>query len=182
MKITKDSMVTLHYTLHDAEGTELDSSVGKEPLQYIHGNGMLIPGLEAQMEGLEAVAKLHAVVEAAQAYGEYNDKMVVEVPRSNFEDGTPVEVGMQFQASTVDGQVCLVRVIAVTDEIVTVDANHELAGKQLTFDVEILEVREATEDELNGLGGCGGCDGCGGSWGGDCNCEGGCEGGCGNCN
>lgn len=182
MKITKDSMVTLHYTLHDAEGKELDSSVGKEPLQYIHGNGMLIPGLEAQMEGLEAGAKLHAVVEAAQAYGEYNDKMVVEVPRSNFEDGTPVEVGMQFQASTVDGQVCLVRVIAVTDEIVTVDANHELAGKQLTFDVEILEVREATEDELNGLGCCGGCGGCGGSCGGDCNCEGGCEGGCGGCN
>ena len=108
--------------------------------------------------------------------------MVVEVPRSNFEDGTPVEVGMQFQASTADGQVCLVRVIAVTDEIVTVDANHELAGKQLTFDVEILEVREATEDELNGLGGCGGCGGCGGSCGGDCNCEGGCEGGCGICN
>lgn len=177
MKITKDAAVKIHYVLHDAEGNELDSSTGKEPLQYFHGNGMLIPGLEAMLEGKEAGLKFKAVIEPEEAYGVYNDKMVVEVPRNQFEEGAPLEIGMQFQASTADGQVCLVRVTKIEGDTVTVDANHELAGKQLTFDIEIVEVREATEDELASLGGCGcGCGGCGE---GDCSCEGGC-GGCGN--
>ena len=183
MKISKDSAVKIHYVLHDAEGNELDSSAGKEPLQYFHGNGMLIPGLEAMLEGKEEGTKFKAVIEPEEAYGVYNDKMVVEVPRSQFEEGAPLEVGMKFQASTQDGQVCLVRVTKIEGDKVTVDANHELAGKQLTFDVEIVEVREATEEELSGLGGCGcggGCGGCGGNCGeGDCGCGGGCEG-CGN--
>ena len=173
-------MVTIHYTLHDSEGTLLDSSVGKEPLQYIHGNGMLIPGLEAMLEGKEPGLKFKAVVEPAEAYGEYNEKLVIDVPKSQFEEGAPIQVGMTFQATTEDGQVVLVRVSKITDDTVTVDGNHELAGKQLTFDIEILDVREATEDELSSLGGCGcggGCGNCGG------NCDnGGCGGDCGGCN
>lgn len=182
MKIAKDTVVKIHYTLHDAEGNQLDSSEGKDPLQYIHGKGMLISGLEAMLEGKEPGAKFKAVIEPKDAYGEYNEKMVVEVPRNQFEADTPVEVGMQFQASTEDGQVCIVRVIEVSDDKVKVDANHELAGKQLTFDVEVVDVREATEEELSGMG-CGGCGGdcggdcsggCGGNCDGDCECEGGC--------
>lgn len=183
MKIVKDAVVQIKYVLTDSEGKVLDESGERGPLQYIHGNGQLIPGLEAMLEGKEPGLKFKAVIEPKEAYGEYNEKMVVKVPRSQFDDGMPVEVGMQFQASTQDGGVCLVRVIEVADDVVTVDANHELAGKQLTFDIEIVDVREATEDELNSLGGCGcggGCGGCGGGCGeGDCNCEGGC-GGCGN--
>lgn len=179
MKITKDTMVSIHYTLHDAEGNELDSSSGKEPLQYVHGNGMLIPGLEEMLEGKEPGLKFKAVIEPKDAYGEYNDKLVVEVPREQFETGTPIEVGMKFQAGTADGQVVVVRVIDVNDKIVKVDGNHELAGKQLTFDVEIVDVREATDEELASMGGCGGCGGhCGGEDDG-CGCNGGC-GGCGN--
>lgn len=187
MKITKDAMVSIHYTLHDAEGNELDSSSGKSPLQYVHGNGMLIPGLEAMLEGKEPGVKFKAVIEPAEAYGEYNDRLVVEVPREQFEEGAPIEVGMQFQAGTPDGQAVIVRVIEVTDKMVKVDGNHELAGKQLTFDVEVVDVREATEEELASMGGCGGCGGncgggcggCGGDEGESCGCGGGCSG-CGN--
>ncbi|MBQ5998963.1 MAG: peptidylprolyl isomerase [Treponema sp.] len=187
MKIAKDTMVSIHYTLHDSEGTELDSSVGKEPLQYVHGNGMLIPGLEKMLEGKEPGLKFKAVIEPKDAYGEYNDKLVVEIPREQFETGAPIEVGMKFQASTADGQVVIVRVIEVNEKNVKVDGNHELAGKQLTFDVEIIDVREATEEELASMGGCGGCGGhcgggcgsCGGEDDGGCGCNGNC-GGCGN--
>ncbi len=185
MKITKDSKVQLLYTLYDKEGNMLDSS-GEEALEYFHGNGQLIPGLEAMLEGKESGAKFKAVIEPEEAYGVYNDKLVIEVPKSQFEEGSPLEVGMKFQASTEDGQVCIVRVTKISDDAVTVDANHELAGKQLTFDIEIKDVQPATEEEIASLSagcGCGGCGGCGGDCGGDCNgdCS---EGGCGgeNCN
>lgn len=170
MKIKKDAVVSIAYTLFDSEGNQLDSS-GDSALQYIHGNGQLIPGLEAMLEGKEPGLKFKAVIEPQEAYGAYNDKMVVEVPRNQFEVDSPLEIGMKFQASTEDGQVCLVRVTKISDDTVTVDANHELAGKQLTFDIDIKDVREATEEELAGLSGCGcggNCGGCGGGCSGDC--------------
>lgn len=106
--------------------------------------------------------------------------------RAQFEDGVPIEVGMAFQAQTPDGGYIIVRVVNVTDDKVVVDGNHELAGKQLTFDVEVVDVRDATEEELNPSCGCGCCGGdCGGNCGeGECDCEGGdcnCDGGCGSC-
>ena len=190
MKIEKDKMVSIHYTLTNDEGKVLDSSEGKTPLEYIHGNNMLIGGLEAQLEGKEEGDRLHCVIEPKDAYGEFDERLVVEVPRKQFDESVPIEVGMAFQAETVNGGYMLVRVTKVEDKTVTVDGNHELAGQRLTFDVEVIGVRDATEDELAGLGGCGcgcggGCEGgCGGNCGGDCGNDGGCNcenGGCGNC-
>lgn len=179
MKIEKNKYVSIHYTLTDAEGNQLDSSVESEPLGYVHGNGMLISGLEAELEGKEPGARFRAVIEPADAYGEYNENFVAEVPRSQFEDGAPIEIGMAFQAQSADGGYVIVHVINVTDDTVTIDGNHELAGKQLTFDVEVLDVRDATEEELNPSCGC--CGGCGENCGdGDCGCENGC-GGCSSC-
>lgn len=181
MAITKDKFVAIHYTLKDEKGEVLDSSVGMEPLGYIHGNGYLIPGLESQLEGKDAGEKLTAVVQPEDAYGTYDERLVTSLPRDRFQDGVPIEVGMKFQAMTPAGP-SIVRVIETSDDLIKIDANHELAGKVLTFDVEIIEVRDATEEELAQLqsGGCGGCGGgCGGDCGsGDCGCGGGC-GGCG---
>jgi FKBP-type peptidyl-prolyl cis-trans isomerase SlyD len=168
LNIAKDKMVSIHYTLKDAEGNLIDSSVGHEPLEYLHGNGNLIPGLESQLEGKAAGEKFTAAVEAKDAYGEYDEHMVVEVPRSQFDADAPIEVGMKFQADTQGGPM-IVRVTKVTDDTITVDGNHELAGKKLFFDVEVVNVRDATEEELKPQS-------CGGSCG---NCGGGCEGGCG---
>ena len=176
MQIAKDSVLKLHYTLYDDDGLELDSSVGKTPLEYIHGKGMLISGLEAMLEGKEAGAKFKAVIEPSEAYGEFNKNLIVEIPRSQFETDMPIEIGMAFQAGTTDGSSVLVHVIGINDDIITVDGNHELAGKRLTFDVEVVSVRKASDTELSsacsgescdcGSGGCGeGCSGCSGGCG-----------------
>lgn len=176
MKIGKDKAVAIHYVLTDKDGNELDSSRGKEPLEYVHGRGMLIPGLEAMLEGKEPGASFRAVVEPEEAYGAYNKNLVAEVPRSQFETDEAIEIGMSFHAGTEDGGSLLVRVVGITDDVITVDGNHELAGKQLTFQIEVVDVRDASDEELERLGGCGSCAGnCGSCGGGSDSC------GCGSC-
>lgn len=178
MKIEKDKLVQINYVLTDSEGKEIDSSKDTGPLQYIHGNGYLIKGLESQLEGKEPGSKFTAFVEAKDAYGVYDEKLVIDVPRTQFDTSVEIEVGMQFQAAGPMGPT-IVTVKKVSDQNITVDANHELAGKDLTFDVEVVEVRDLTEDEFKQMtSGCGGgCGGCGGNCGdGDCDCEGNCGG------
>jgi len=174
MKIEQDKWVTIHYTLKDDDGNTLDSSVGGDPLGYVHGHGYLIFGLENELLGKEPGAKFTADIAPKDGYGEYDSRLVTDVPLQQFEmDG--VEVGMMFQVMTPSGP-AIVRVIEVNDKTAKIDGNHELAGKNLHFDVEVVEVRDATEDKLNPKGcGCGGC-------GGDCDCGGDCgDGGCGGC-
>ncbi|AEE15680.1 FKBP-type peptidyl-prolyl cis-trans isomerase [Treponema brennaborense] len=168
MTIAKDKVVSIEYTLKDSEGEILDSSEGMGPLDYIHGHQNLIPGLERELDGKKAGDELSVTVEAADGYGEYNQELVVEVPKSQFEDGVTIEEGMQFEASSPDGN-RVVTVIEVTDEKVTIDANHPLAGEKLFFTVKITGVRDATEEELaHGLHEECGC-GCGGD------CDDGCD-------
>lgn len=167
MKIEDKKMVKIHYTLKDKDNNQIDSSLGGEPLEYLHGMGTLIPGLETKLSGHEPGEKLHVEVEPALGYGEYNDSLVAEVPRSQFDADFEIQVGQSFQAETPTGPM-VVRVTKVGDDKITVDGNHELAGKQLFFDVEIIDVREPTEAELAPYesscgGGCsGGCSSCGG--------------------
>ena len=146
--IAKDTAVKFNYTLKDDEGNILDQSPEGQPLAYLHGHSNIIPGLEQQLEGKSAGERVNAVVEPVDGYGEYQELAVQKVPRDNFQGVEDIQAGMQFQ-SEAGGQVMLVTVTDVNDEEVTVDANHPLAGKRLTFDVEIQEVRAATEDELN---------------------------------
>lgn len=184
MTICKDKFVAIHYTLKDDDGNVLDSSVGSTPLAYLQGNGMLIPGLEKQIEGKSAGDKFEATVPPEEAYGIYDEKLIANIPRDRFQEGTPIEVGMQFQMMTPAGPT-IVTVVETGDKDIKVDANHQLAGKTLHFEIEIVEVKDPTEEELAQFqgGGCGGgCGGCGGGCGGDCGCgDGGCGGGCGGC-
>lgn len=178
MKIEKNKWVSIHYTLKDDDGKELDSSVGGEPLGYLHGNGYLIFGLENELEGKNPGDKFSAVIQPKDGYGEYDPRLIVDIPRSQFETEQPIEIGMQFQVMTQMGP-SIVKVIEVGDDKIKIDGNHELAGKVLHFDVEVVEVRDATEEELNPRGCGGGCGGCGGSCGdggcGDCGSCGGCN-------
>ncbi len=187
MKIEKDKWVAIHYTLKNDEGTVLDSSVETQPLGYVHGRGYLIPGMENALEGRVQGDKFSCKIEPKDGYGEYDPALVIDVPVEQFEMGDmKIEVGMQFQVMTPEGP-RIVRAAEVSEKTVKIDGNHELAGKNLNFDIEIVEVREATEDELNPVGCGGGCGGCGGGCGncdsecncgdGECNCENG-EGGC----
>lgn len=191
MVIEKDKMVAIHYTLKDDNGVEIDSSAGGNPLAYIHGNGYLIPGLEKELEGKSAGDKFKAVIQPEEGYGVYDERLIATLSRERFDLPGDIEIGMQFQVSTPAGPT-IVRVTKVDGDNITIDGNHELAGKVLHFDVEVVEVRELSEEEKQQMlsggcgcgcgGGCGGnCSGdCGGDCGGDCNCDGGCDGDC-NC-
>lgn len=136
----------MDYHLTDEEGTVLDSSEGRGPLSYVHGAGTIIPGLENALEGHEPGSHVDAVVDPEEAYGQRDEERVVNLPRDRFQGVDSVEPGMQFQAQ-VDGQTQILTVQEAGDEEVTVDANHPLAGKKLTFSVDIREVREATDQE-----------------------------------
>ena len=126
----------------------IERMLAGEPLAYLHGHHNIITGLEAQMLGKTVGDKFVATIAPQDAYGEYISEAVQEVPRANFQGVDKIEVGMQFQSQTDDGHVMLVTVKDVTDDVVVVDGNHPLAGVELTFDVEIVEVRAATKEEL----------------------------------
>ncbi len=166
MTISKDSVVTIEYTLTDDQNEVLDSSEGMGPLEYLHGHNNLIPGLEKELEGKKAGDSFKTTVAPADAYGEFQKELVVEVDRSQFPDDVEITEGMQFEAGGPDGS-HVVTVTAVNDQKITVDANHPLAGETLHFDVKVVSIREATEDEkTNGLD-----QGCGCGCGDDCDCD-----------
>ncbi|NBP69568.1 MAG: peptidylprolyl isomerase [Cytophagia bacterium] len=144
MQITKNTVAAIHYTLTDNSGKILDSSSGREPLYYIQGIGNLILGMEEGLEGKKKGDKLQIKVSPEKGYGVKDPAMVQQVPLKAF-GGEMVSPGMKFQ--TNQGHV--VTVTAVDAESVTVDANHELAGVELNFDVEVMEVRNATAEEIS---------------------------------
>ncbi len=148
MTITQNSAVSFHYTLTDDQGQQIDSSAGQDPLAYLHGAGNIIPGLEKALEGKSVGDQLNVEVSAEEGYGPVQQELIQEVPREAFQGVDTIEVGMQFEAQTGQGGAVPVTVTAVTDETVTVDGNHPLAGKTLNFDVTIADVREASEEEL----------------------------------
>ena len=156
MTVENGKVVSFHYTLTNAQGDVLDQSQ-EHPMPYLHGAGNIIPGLEKELAGKKVGDKLTVNVPAAEAYGEYHEQLVNDVPREAFQGVDQIEPGMQFQANTPEG-VQVITVKAVNGETVTVDANHPLAGQDLNLDVEIVEVREATEEEsahghVHGVGG-----------------------------
>lgn len=148
MNISDNCVASFHYTLTDKDGKVLDSSQGREPLAYLHGAGNIIPGLEKQLQGKSVGDKLNVDVPAADAYGERDERMIQELPASMFSGVEKIEVGMEFHAQTEQG-LQVVSVAAVDGDTVTVDGNHPLAGVDLNFDVEITDVRQATEEEAN---------------------------------
>ena len=148
MTITQNSAVSFHYTLTDDQGQQIDSSAGQEPLAYLHGAGNIIPGLEKALTGKSVGDQMVVEVSAEEGYGPVQKELIQEVPRSSFQGVDSIEVGMQFEAQTGQGGAVPVTVTLVTDETVTVDGNHPLAGKDLNFDVTIADVREATAEEL----------------------------------
>ena len=148
MTIQQEKVVTMHYHLTNAEGEVLDSSRDSEPLTYLHGAGNLIPGLERELTGLAAGMSKTVQVEPSEAYGEYDTGMVETLPRQALDGIDNLQVDMELQAQSQDGQTTIVRVAEINDDTVVVDANHPLAGMTLTFEVEIVEIRDATTEEL----------------------------------
>ena len=146
MQVSSDRVVTLHYTLTGDDGAVIDKSTG-EPLSYLHGHGNIIPGLEQALEGTEAGFQSRVTIEPEQGYGERRDDMVIGVAREQFDPGMDLKPGLQVMANGPQGDVVFT-VVEVGDEEVTLDGNHPLAGQRLHFDVEITDVRAATDEEL----------------------------------
>ena len=140
----------MHYTLTNDQGEVLDSSEGRQPLNFLQGAHQIIIGLEKAMLGKQVGDAFEISIEPEEAYGIRHEQMIQKVPKSAFEGVDELQVGMTFQAQTDQGPVP-VKVTEVTGDVVTVDGNHELAGQRLHFKVSIEEVREATAKELEGL-------------------------------
>ncbi len=148
MTIAANKVVTFHYTLTNNAGELVDTSREGEPLPYLHGANNIVPGLEQELEGKNVGDSLKVEVPPHLGYGEYMEEMVQQVPRDMFTGIDTLEVGMQFHAEGQSGQQHVVTITAIEEDKVTVDGNHDLAGETLHFDVEVMDVREATEDEL----------------------------------
>jgi len=147
VKIENNRVVQIHYTLKDDEGEVLDSSVDHEPLPYIHGVGALIPGLEKELLGRQTGDKFTVVIAPADGYGDYDEDQVFQVSAGEFEGDDELELGMQVQLDSENGP-AIATVTEIEGDEVTLDLNHPLAGVSLHFDVEVIEVREATKQEL----------------------------------
>lgn len=147
MTISTNQVVSIHYTLTDDDGETLDTSSGRDPLQYLHGAQNIIPGLESALEGKAVGDQLEVTLQPGDAYGEFDEELVQQVPLDAFEGVEQIEPGMQFEARSPEGATQVVMVQEVTDEAVVVNGNHPLAGQVLHFDVSVEEVRAATDEE-----------------------------------
>ena len=132
--------VKVHYTGTLEDGTVFDSSLNTEPLEFTLGGGKTIEGFENAILGMKVGEKKTVDIPSDQAYGEYNEEWVLEMERSEFPEDIEIEIGQQLPMMTQDGSVFYVTVVAVSETAVTVDANHRLAGKDLTFEIELVEV------------------------------------------
>ena len=141
-------VVSMHYKLTDDDDNVLDSSEGAEPLAYLHGAGNIIPGLEKALVGKVQGDALRVTVQPEEAYGDVVPQLIQVVQLAAFQGVDTVEAGMAFETQTPDGGVQRIVVKEVNGEEVTIDANHPLAGVVLHFDVEIVGIREATEEEI----------------------------------
>ena len=149
MRIGKDKAVTLNYILSGENGEILENSRGKEPLTYIHGSGGLIRGFETALEGRSPKDALTFTVSPNDGYGERREELVFQAKREQFDGISELTIGMPLRVQTPEGAM-VVRIAEVHDDTVLLDANHPLSGKTLTFNVEVLDVRDATAEELEG--------------------------------
>ena len=149
MQIDQNSVVSIHYTLTNDEGTVIDSSINIDPLVYLQGAGNIIPGLENALVGKSAGDTLTVRIAPEDGYGATVLELIQQVPMEMFQGVETVEPRMTFQAQDQSGYMQRVEVTAVNGNMVTIDANHPLAGQHLNFDVTVVEVRAATQEEMD---------------------------------
>ncbi len=140
MIIQNGRQVSFDYTL-TVDGTVIDSSEGKEPLEYTQGDGKLVPGLTRQLEGLHAGDEKTIVVPPEEAYGKFDPNAFREIPLSAFPADIKMQIGMPFQAKDASGRVFLMRLAQIKKDTVVMDLNHPLAGKTLTFKIKVVSIK-----------------------------------------
>jgi FKBP-type peptidyl-prolyl cis-trans isomerase SlyD len=146
MQIAAKKAVTFHYSLRDDADKVIDSSEGRTPLTYLHGEGNIVPGLEKALEGKQPGDEVKVTVPPEEGYGTRDEKNVQNIPRRKLPEGK-IAPGMQLRLQTNHGPM-VVTVKAVQGDYVSIDTNHPLAGMNLHFEVKVIEVRDATAEEL----------------------------------
>lgn len=148
-KIEVDSVVSIHYSLSLDGGEQIDSSQGSTPMDYLHGHGNIVPGLEEELTGHKIGDKLTVAVPPEKGYGIPDPEGIQELARSTFPDDIDLQVGVMLQAEDGEGQPLHLRVLEVSADQVKVDMNHPLAGHNLNFEIEVMGIRSATQEELS---------------------------------
>lgn len=148
MEIGENKVVQMHYTLKDDGGKVLDTSDDQDPLTYMHAEGAIIPGLFKAITGKKVGEKVSVVVKPDEGYGDQDDSLVQKMPLESFKGMDDLAVGVKVQAETDHG-IQIATVTEIKEEEVTIDLNHPLAGVTLHFDVEIVDIRDATEEEVS---------------------------------
>lgn len=148
--------VAFHYVLKNQTGETLDESTGDEPLSYVEGESQIIPGLEKQLASMNKGDKKKIHVKPEDAYGTYKPELEKKLPRDQFPTEETIEVGDQFRLSLPNEEPHIFTVTAITDTQIDMNGNHPLAGQDLFFDIEVMEMREATEADKEADEGC--CD------------------------
>lgn len=138
--IEKGKTVKIHYTGTLDDGSQFDSSVGRDPLEFEMGAGMVIPGFENGVADMEVGEKKNIHIPAAEAYGERREDLVMQFERSQLPDSLEPQIGMMLQMQGPQGQPVPVTITGVEEEAVTIDANHQLAGQNLNFELELIEI------------------------------------------
>jgi FKBP-type peptidyl-prolyl cis-trans isomerase SlyD len=149
MTIKANSVVSIDYTLKNDDGQVIDSSSGGDPLKYLHGHSNIVPGLESALAGKAAGESVKVSVPPAEGYGEHDPERVFDVARDRLPEDLDPQVGTMLGMQTPEGHTLPLTITKVTTESVTVDANHQLAGQTLHFEVEVREVRDATAEEVS---------------------------------
>ena len=149
MKVGKDKVVLMHYTLKNDAGDVIDSSEGGDPLPFLQGHGNIIPGLESALEGSKEGDKLDVSIKPKEGYGERMQEAIQEIPSSAIQGIDEIKVGMELQSQDQDGKVHFFNVTKIEDDKITVDENHPLAGQTLHFSVSIESIRKAEAEELS---------------------------------
>ncbi len=145
--VANDLVVAIDYSLR-VDGDVIDSSEGQEPLEYLQGHQNIIPGLEKEMLGMKIGESKEVEVQPKEGYGENDPEAFVEIPKNQFPEHIPVEIGTELQVENEQGQPVYARIDAIENNIVTLNFNHPLAGKKLHFNVKVLAIREANAEEL----------------------------------
>ena len=148
MAIGQNKVVSMNFTLKDENGNIIQATNAMEPFQFLSGNQQILPRLEEEIENMLIGSKKNFKIPAKEAYGEYNEESVQELSKNNFPKDVNLEIGMEFIANSPKGEHMPFVVKEINNENVTIDFNHPLAGINLEFNIELLDVRDATAEEL----------------------------------
>ena len=146
--VANDLVVAMDYSLR-VDGEVIDSSSDQEPLEYLQGHSNIIPGLEREILGMKIGESKEVTVQPEEGYGEFDPEAFVEVPKNQFPEHIPVEIGIELQVENEEGEPVYARIEKIENNMVELNFNHPLAGKELLFSVTVLALREPSEEELD---------------------------------